>query len=58
MKIKDSLLSFSLFLCVAVVVGAVMLAVRGSLPSLALPVLVVAGLVILLLIFSVRQSRD
>ncbi len=58
MKIKDSLLSLSLFLLVAVVVGAVMLTVGGSLPSLALPIIVVAAIVILLLIFSVRQSPD
>jgi hypothetical protein len=58
MKMKNSLLSLLLFLFVAVVVGAVMLAMRGSLPPIALPVLVIAGIVTLLLIFSVGQSRD
>jgi hypothetical protein len=58
MKIKGSLLRLSLFLCAAVVVGAVMLAVRGSLPPLALPIVLVAGIVTLLLIFSVGQSGD
>jgi hypothetical protein len=58
MKIRDTLLWLSVFLCGAAVVGVVMVAVRGSLPPQALPVLVVAGIVILLLIFSIGQSRD
>lgn len=58
MNIKELLMPLSLFLFVAAVVGAVILTLAGSLPSGALPVLVVATIVIVLLIFSVRQSPD